>query len=88
MAFIEIRNDKWYGQDDYAPQLFEDRYCREILNTDYLVHIYVVLPDNTDICYEYMNAKGKRFEMYETFESVGECSTRFNEIARILKEEK
>lgn len=86
MAFIEIRNDKYY-RDDIEPP-FEDRYCREILNTDYLVHVYIVLPDNTDICYEYMNAKGKRFEMYETFESVSECTRKFNEIAKTLKEEK
>lgn len=88
MGFIYFNNDKYFNDPDFAMDLpIEDRYCREILNTNRIMHIYMVLPDCKAICVEYLSKKGDWFTIFESFNSEGGCNLRFNQLKKILEEE-
>lgn len=88
MGFISFNNDKYFNDPDFVMDLpIEDRYCREVLNTNRIMHVYVVMPENTAICVEYLSKKGDWFSIYESFHSEAECTFRFNQIKNILEEE-
>lgn len=89
MGFISFFNDKlWDDADCYDEIPFDDRYCREILNSNRIMHIYMVMPENTSICIEYLSKRGDWFEIHETFNSQAECLRRFLQLENILKEDK
>lgn len=87
MGFLVVKNDKAFG--DIDAEQFPDcmRFCREIINTNRIMHVYVVLPEETAICIEYLSKKGDWFSIYESFNNKSDCDYRFAEIGRILKEE-
>ena len=87
MSFISFENDKFFHDDEAFEQLpMEERICKEILNSNRIMHIYIVMPENTAICVEYLSKKGDWFEIHETFENEVQCRRRFIQLENILKE--
>ena len=90
MSFLTVRNDKFFGDDDFDDFTIsdEERFCNEILNTSRIMHIYMVLPENKAICIEYLSKRGDWFEIHEVFPNENECIRRFLEIQKLLEEDK
>lgn len=80
--FLEVRNNTTHGED------LPDMICRELINIEKITHVYIKLPDEKAICIEWEARKGYHTDKVEEFESRGACIMRFNEISRILCENK
>jgi len=90
MGFLEVKHDLFYQADEALTEGMSrnERYNRELLQISRILHVYIVQPYRTAICIEYLSKHGEGFDMVESFETEVECYARFNEISKILKEDK
>lgn len=79
MSFIEVNNNMFYFSENESKDI-----CRELINTNSITHVYIMLPQEEALCIEWKDKHGRCRDVIESFESRGRCINRFNEISRML----
>lgn len=85
MKFIAVNNNTMF---DPLNEQKQTDICREIIAVDSIRHIYVMLPDEANLCIEWLDRKGNDRDIIESFSARGECLHRFKELSKMLCDER
>ena len=85
---ITFKNHHFWNIEESAdPEVSPGMYAYEMVNSDRIIHIYQIMPEQDVICIEYKGHDGVVRKIHERFENKYQASARIFELQRILRGE-